>query len=107
MAVTQVTTDGSTLSVSPWPGVWTLPRHELFTVPARYPRFFTHFDGVGWQPSTEQVVVGVKRTRLDGADGSVYDRWVVTLVERQTGEPTTITPRGVADTSFTVWWPAD
>jgi hypothetical protein len=34
------------------------------------------------------------------------DRWYVSLIDRRTGERTDITPAGVADTSFDVWWPA-
>jgi hypothetical protein len=76
----------------------------LFEVPAQIPRFFTHFQGVGWQPGADHIVIGIKRVDMTGSQ-AVYDRWNVSLIDRRTGERTDITPRGAADTSFDVWWP--
>jgi hypothetical protein len=104
IAISQVSTDGSQLSVARWPGDWTGAPRALFEMSAQYPRFFTHFDGVDWQPDAASVVIGIKRVDMRESQ-AVYDRWSVSLVDRRTGERTDITPQGAADTSFDVWWP--
>ncbi len=104
IAVSEVSTNGSRLSVSRWSTGWAQPGNALLELPEQIPRFFTHFDGVGWQPNADHIVIGIKRVDVSGNQG-VVDRRYVSLIDRRTGEAEVITPPGVADTSFDVWWP--
>ena len=95
--------------MAPWPDGWSpppnndrWPAHVIYHGPR-----LTTFGDLGWQPDASHLVLqsergrmNVKRTRLIGVD-----RWYVSLIDRRTGERTDITPPGVADTSFDVWWP--
>jgi hypothetical protein len=98
------------LSVAPWPDGWNpppdndrWPAHEIYHGPG-----LTTFGDLGWQPNASHVVLQSERGHMNAKLTGLLpvDRWYVSLVDRRTGERTDITPPGVADTSFDVWWPA-
>ena len=63
---------------------------------------------LGWQPDASHVVLQSERGHMNAKLTRLLpvDRWYVSLIDRRTGQRTDITPPGVADTSFDVWWPA-
>ncbi len=97
------------LSVAPWPDGWSPPpqinqgrAREIYFAPP-----LTTYGDLGWQPGGSQVVLESERGHMNPRQTRLLpvDRWYVSLIDRRTGERTDITPPGVADTSFDVWWP--
>ena len=98
------------LSVAPWPDGWSpppdndrWPAREIYHGPG-----LTTFGDLGWQPDASHVVLQSERGHMNAKLTRLLpvDRWYVSLIDRRTGQRTDITPPGVADTSFDVWWPA-
>ena len=107
--------EGTQLYVAPWPGSWRRPPQQarppasrlLYEGPGRPGSSGTFFGGLGWTPGDRAVVLASRHaTWGPNWSSPAFDRWYVSLIDRRTGERTDITPRGAADTSFDVWWPA-
>jgi hypothetical protein len=95
---------GAGLYVTTQPRSWYRTRNLLYAAAWDLPSSITHFTGVGWQPDGSHVVLGAREGHMQRWY-AVFDRWYVSLIDRQTGERVDITPPKVADTSFEVWWP--
>jgi Tol biopolymer transport system component len=95
---------GAGLYVTNQPSSWFRSRNLLYAAVWELPSSITHFTGVAWEPDGSHVVLGSREGRIQRFS-PVFDRWYVSLIDRRTGERTDLTPRGVADTSFDVWWP--
>jgi hypothetical protein len=112
IAMTQ-NVEGGVLSVAPWPDGWSArpgdasPGHRLYPKKSQWPRYVTTFGDLGWQPDGSHVVLASRRGVVEDRRmyPTTFDRWYVSLIDRRTGERTDITPPGVADTTFDVWWP--
>ena len=102
--------DSGELAVAPWPDGWSPPPNNG-PWPAHWiyqGSWWTAFGDLGWQPDASHVVLQSERGHMNAKLTRLLpvDRWYVSLIDRRTGQRNDITPPGVADTSFDVWWPA-
>jgi hypothetical protein len=105
--------EGSLLYVAPWPGSWRRPQQQsgppasrrLYEGPGRPGSSGNFFGSVGWTQDDRAVVLASRHATWGPSGTSpTFDRWYVSLIDRRTGVRTDITPSGIADTSFGVWW---